>query len=394
MSWNDTDIDQLFRGATPPEAPAFQEEFWNEMETLLPVQKRRKVGFWWIGGSAALLTLIGISLVWWNSATNSAHATKNPTTLAHSEATNVEKNNTSEKTTVGTEQTSVSPASIESIPLNKHLTNRLNDQQVNNLQLPERKKVEDPIIEITETNSMSDQKEAISNERPAYVFDQLVPLKVIAKPTLTVDSPNLPQFYPDFDKPKAERFYAQLAVGIGQSYQYKVAGTSDLVHHYALGGGLYKCIDRMVLTFGVNARVDFSQNIVNSIYSGPNSNHQINTKYSQLYSIELPVSIGFRFGRNTIGGTVTPGFQTAFTGKETEILNEVTVRSERVAGTVSNGKTLTMEIGVNYWRTLAPNWYAGVAFNTDAIRPFNPANFAGQQRFLPVNGQLIVRRTF
>lgn len=394
MSWNDTDIDQLFRGATPPEAPAFQEEFWNEMEALLPVQKRRKAGFWWIGGSAALLTLIGISFVWWNSSTTNADTTKNTSAVAHAASTNVDKNNSSEQTTVETEQTAVSPTPTEPIPLNKKLNNRLNDQQVNNLQFPKREKIEDPITEITETTTIRDQKEAISNERPALVFDKLIPLEVIAKPTLTVDSPNLPQFYPDFDKPKAERFYAQLAVGIGQSYQYKVAGTSDVVHHYALGGGLYKCIDRMVLTFGVNARVDFSQNLMNSVYLGANSNHQINTKYSQLYSVELPVSIGFRFGRNTIGGTITPGFQTAFTGKETEILNEETVRSERVAGTVSNGKTLTMEIGVNYWRTLAPNWYAGVAFNVDAIRPFNPANFAGQQRFLPVNGQLTVRRTF
>jgi len=393
MSWNDNDIDQLFRGATPPEAPAFQEDFWNEMEALLPVQKRRKAGFWWIGGSATLVILVAISLFWWNSSTQVAAPTSHSSALTDASVLELDNAQTAETSTVDVDQTTTSNLPIQS---NESASQSINRPiiQVNDQKPGVKNQIVEPTTELVENNSINTTEQTQAIERPAYVFDKLQSLKVVAKPSLTVDSPNLPQFYPDFDQPKAERFYAQVAVGIGQSYQQKVQGASNFVHSYVLGGGLYKRIDHMVLSFGLNARVDFSQNIVNTTFPEATTTHQIDTKYSQLYGFETPLSIGFQFGRNTFGATVTPGFQTAFTGKETEIINEVTVRSERAAGTVSNGKTLTMEVGVNYWRTIAPNWYAGVAVNIDAIRPFNPANFAGQQRLLPLNGQLTLRRTF
>lgn len=393
MSWNDNDIDQLFRGATPPEAPAFQEDFWNEMEALLPVQKRRKAGFWWIGGSATLVILVGISLFWWNSSAHIAAPTSQSSALTDASAIELDNAQTTETSTVDAAQTTPSNPPIQSNESASQSINRrinpLNDQKPR-----VKNQIVEPTTELVENNSINPTEQIQAIERPAYVFDKLQSLKVVAKPSLTVDSPNLPQFYPDFDQPKAERFYVQVAVGIGQSYQQKVQGASNFVHSYVLGGGLYKRIDRMVLSFGLNARVDFSQNIVNTTFPESTSTHQIDTKYSQVYGFETPLSIGFQFGRNTFGATLTPGFQTAFTGKETEIVNDVTVRTERTAGTVSNGKTLTMEVGVNYWRTIAPNWYVGAALNIDAIRPFNPANFAGQQRVLPLNGQLTLRRTF
>jgi len=390
MSWNDNDIDQLFRGATP-ETPPFQEEFWNEMEVLLPVQKRRKAGFWWFTGSAAMIALIGMSLVWWKNSSNSTNQTMTPSTRAHVDTSELQKTKTVEQSTTETEQTAVNNGQTEPIQTNPSVQNRMNTTKKLTDQLPKKRTVNYLSAERIETYGMDDPTEPISNEQPTYVFSTLKPLTVVARPTLSLESPGLPRIYPDPVKPKAERFYAQLAIGVGQSYQYKVVGTSNFLHYYALGGGLYKRIDHMVLTFGANARIDFSQNIVNSEVT---PNHQIDTKYSQLYSFETPMSIGFQFGRNTIGATVTPGFQMAFTGKETERINDVTVRTDRTYGNVNNGKTLTMEVGVNYWRTLTPNWYAGAAFNIDAIRPFNPANFAGQQRLLPVNAQLTLRRTF
>jgi hypothetical protein len=124
------------------------------------------------------------------------------------------------------------------------------------------------------------------------------------------------------------------------------------------------------------------------------SAHRIDTRYSELYSVEMPVSLGFNFGRNTFSATLTPGYQVGFSGKESEFENDVMVRDERTSGKVENSKTLTMEFGLSYWRTLQPNLYLGAAINADAIRPFNPNNFIGDQRMLPVNGQIVLRRTF
>jgi hypothetical protein len=193
------------------------------------------------------------------------------------------------------------------------------------------------------------------------------------------------------DFPKPSRFYLQASAGIGQSAQH-VVGESDFLHFYTVGGGLYKKLDRMVFTFGANVRVDFARNILYTTY--PSNNTRIDTKYSQLYSFEMPVSFGYESGRNSIVATVIPGFQTAFSGNRTETQNEEVVRSEQAFGKISNAKTLTMEIGANYYRSLAPNWYVGIGLNVDILKPFNSTMYAGDQRLLPLNGQLSLRRTF
>jgi hypothetical protein len=198
---------------------------------------------------------------------------------------------------------------------------------------------------------------------------------------------------PDAKLPRPARFYAQLSVGAGQSAQRNVIGSSDFLHYYAVGGGLYTRVDNMVLTFGLNGRVDFTDNIVRTVGTETPGN-RIETSYKQLYSIETPASLGYTLGRNVITATVTPGFQTGFSGQEREYVAETQVRSEQTSGKIKNSRTLTMEFGLSYWRVLQPDWQIGAAVNFDALRPFNNSLFAGEQRIAPLNGQLILRRTF
>lgn len=402
MSWNDQDIDQLFKGAKAPEPAAFQESFWSEMEAMLPEQKRKKAGFWWIATGAATLVLLLGGVVWVaNQPTESVRLTVQVKPFL--QANQLER-------------------------ISKNVEHSFNQPVIS----------ESPLVEentVQSTVQPENENIFISNNTPGFVSPEQVIQKVVPAENLVANSiiapelqteelvivdelPKIDPFYPHYppsglqdvtgdvptdcgtyktcaakfiDFPKPSRFYMQASAGIGQSAQH-VVGQSDLVHFYAVGGGLYKKLDRMVFTFGANARVDFTQNILYTSY--PSSNTRVDTKYSQLYSFEMPVSMGYEAGRNSIVATVTPGFQTAFSGNRQETQNEVVVRSEQTFGKISNAKTLTMEIGATYWRSLTPNWYMGLGLNVDILKPFNSTMYAGEQRLLPFNGQLSLRRTF
>ena len=404
MSWNDQDIDQLFKGAKAPEPAAFQESFWSEMEAMLPEQKRKKAGLWWIVSGAAALLLLAGGGFWLSSQSTDSIRLNTQTTpfLGGNQYADVSKNVTN----------LLRPAANCFVP----------DLLVDDSKLIHYQNVQHKNEDILSSNTTTDFSS------PIQEMPEVIPAEhLVANSTDMVDQPveelvivdQLPPYSSDFKRisgcpekytsvstdckslhscmleattfPKAPRFYLQTSAGIGQSAQH-VVGKSDLVHFYTVGGGLYKKLDRMVFTFGANARVDFTKNILYTTY--PASDTRIDTKYSQLYSFEMPVSLGYEAGRNSIVATITPGFQTAFSGNQQETqLNEV-VRSEQTFGKISNAKTLTMEIGATYWRSMTPNWYLGLGMNVDILKPFNSVMYAGEQRLLPLNGQLSLRRTF
>jgi hypothetical protein len=400
MSWNDQDIDQLFKGAQAPEPAPFQESFWSEMEAMLPAQKRKKVGFWWItSGATTLVLLVGGLFLYLNQSGQATHAL-----VAKSK---VQANTPSVDSKATAEQTIVMPIVAPKTNSTTGSFSGTDEASCGNAM-----HTGNAVIKTTPSAYMSD--EVLADNAP---FRTTTPVTQQAEEVVIVDQ--LPSYGLAFNRtsrlpeenssiltnckslhscmleattfPKSPRFYVQASAGIGQSAQH-VAGKSDLVHFYTVGGGLYKKLDRMVFTFGANVRVDFAKNILYTTY--PASNTRVDTKYSQLYSFEMPVSMGYEAGRNSIVATVTPGFQTAFSGNQLETQSNVVVRSEQTFGKISNAKTLTMEIGATYWRSLAPNWYAGLGMNVDILKPFNSTMYAGEQRLLPFNGQLSLRRTF
>ncbi|MDH4474501.1 MAG: hypothetical protein QE487_17985 [Fluviicola sp.] len=401
MSWNDQDIDQLFKGAKAPEPAAFQESFWAEMEAMLPEQKRKKAGVWWIAsGAATLVLLVGGVFLYLNQSGQTNHTLVAKSKM-YANKPSVDRKSAAEQVIV------------ETVSVNDPVSSKGRFSGTDEASCGNAMHTKNGIVRMTPSGQVLTDVITIENTSllPSFSVNQQVEELVIVDRlpandvefgnplVFTANSNELPTdcytyktcAAKSINFPKPARFYLQTTAGIGQSAQH-VVGQSDLVHFYTIGGGLYKKLDRMVFTFGANMRVDFTKNILYTTY--PSNSTRIDTKYSQLYSFEMPVSMGYESGRNSIVATVTPGFQTAFSGNQQETQNEVVVRSEQTFGKISNAKTLTMEIGATYWRSLAPNWYAGLGMNVDILKPFNSTMYAGEQRLLPLNGQLSLRRTF
>ena len=57
MSWTDEDIDRLFSDATDHSSVEFKEEFWNDIEKELPIQRKNN-GLYFLGGLVAVLLMM------------------------------------------------------------------------------------------------------------------------------------------------------------------------------------------------------------------------------------------------------------------------------------------------------------------------------------------------
>lgn len=416
MSWNDQDIDHLFQGAKAPEPPPFEEAFWTEMEAMLPPEnhpvdavfreakapvppfreaywaemeamlpqkKRRAAAFWWFSGGAAMVAL---ALALWYFA-GSTETTGNNRVAANQgaagEATGPDsKGRKSSAPIDGPAQRikTTAPVIAPATPAGPRASST--SSVPGDGSSPERTSADTP-----------HQGEPLPQQTAGIISATTGAVTPLNPLPFEYELDDVGRRLPDAELPKPARFYAQLSMGVGQSAQRNVPGASDFLHYYSAGGGLYTRVDNMVLTFGLNGRVDFTDNIVRTVGTQTPGN-RVETRYKQLYSIETPASLGYTLGRNVITATVTPGFQTGFSGQENEFVEETQVRSERTSGKVKNSRTLTMEFGLSYWRVLQPDWQLGVGMNFDALRPFNNALFSGEQRMAPLNGQIILRRTF
>jgi hypothetical protein len=372
MSWNDQDIDQLFKGANAPEPPPFEEDFWKEIESQLPPKKRRKALGWWLSGGAAAIVLIAGTYYFLPN-------------VNHSDASvTVGKNTSREKQASGETGMKGSNQTVESV------------SSVVAPALIRDSKWESPVArkQVVHQGFGKAACYGVPSKNEESVTDGEVIVNPLPVRDLAITTGPLTRNAPDVALPKQDRFYLELASGIGQSYRKSVNGTTNVLHYYALGGGLQTKAGNMVLSLGVNLRVDFLRNLINRQVIDNATDHRIDTRYNQLYSFETPISLGYNFGRNTLGMVVTPGFQTAFSGKEEETQNSEIIRTEQVSGKVDDSKTLTMEAGIFYRRALAPQWQFGCALNADILRPFGAPTFTGQQRLLPLNGQISLRYTF
>jgi hypothetical protein len=390
VNWDDQDIDDLFKGSNTPGIPPFQEEFWAEMEGILPAQKKsRKPVIWWTSGIAA--TLLLISGAFWMGRSDASRKTTGNTvvtssqhSLANTPAESVSASESGQGISADNSdlQTVQTTSSNENAPVGmqprQHSSSPENGSDQQQPQVTERQ------MPLTPQRTES-PKPVIPSAEEHFTVNKLQPLTLTYAPIYITR-----QFKDPVYKP--ERFYVQVSSGFGQSPQSNVGSTSGLMHYYTLGAGLFKRVDRIVFTYGINGRVDLSRNIISREMTS--ETHRIDTRYSELYSVETPASFGYEFGRNAFVASVTPGLQVSFSGKQTEFENDVAVHSKRISGKTENTKTLTMEMGMSYWRTLQPNLYLGMGVNADVIRPFSPGNFVGDQRKLPFNGQIILRKTF
>jgi hypothetical protein len=395
---SDDELDQLFRDAHAAEGtePLFVPEFWSEMEAMLPPSQKKRILLPWI--SIAATITIGLFLMYYPS---------NPsiiTSFSHqgqplSETRESEKleNKTNQELLSGTDtpaqnKTLISPEMEQSHQVNvqkSRLIPRLKKETKPFFE-EELAKVDHPIL----NKESSPIDSAPLNEQGTHSEDlSFTKLEVIGLEGNT-DEIRVPQRTLNNDLPPSmNKWYLELGPTLGQSPYISTNKKRNLVGGAVLGAGYIVKMDQTFISLGLQARIEGFGGLN---YQETNFSPGIvrNVSVKQLYSIDLPIRFGYQLGRSEIAFGIVPGIQLFMHGKEQIIENQVVTRTQNFTGKVQHSSTMSMEFGIQYYYRFSPNYSIGAKFNADILRPFHTDYYLGKVIGFPLNGQIVLRRTF
>jgi hypothetical protein len=383
--FSDQELDTLFKEAADQvTAPAFNDAYWAEVESMLPVKKRKGVVFWFtVGGIPIVLGIIGLSLFGW---------TRNEQSLAQKPITHqTPQNASSVPDKISESSAPVSDLSETNMPVkkqpqfsnheaNKNIRNTeytaLNPNGVLNqntaASAPEMKSIPDsegtqPFAAVKENDRSLGQK--------AMIFTTPVTLNDVGMNSKTNRS--LP-------------IYIDFALGYGQSYR-QIAFENNWMSQFRVGAGIYTGIGNMSLTAGIDLRAEVPGNLSRVTSDASVSNV---TNMRGIYSVEFPLYAGGSWGRSSLGALMIPGIQLGYSGTNARYENTTLVSRNQVVGTIPDSKSLTMEFGARYGYALTERVQFAASMNVDVLRPFQSDTYSGEIKKLPVSFFLGLRRTF
>ncbi|TSJ41634.1 outer membrane beta-barrel protein [Fluviicola chungangensis] len=397
---SDEELDQLFRDAHASEGQEalFVPEFWSEMEAMLPAERSKKRGFYWIP-LASVLVLIGI--VWFYPS--------NPAQIDRLEQKQAKQEDKSELIQTGGPQRNETSVVAENstVGIAPAPEAVLAGPKVKTT-LKTRKR--------TNTDSAANDRRHIGSDDRASFSDR-TPNKQESGEERTKEISGLaPDSRNELDSIKLEvrfelvpheeitglpekgsnesnEWYVEAGPTIGQSPYLSPDQKRNVVSGAVLGGGYTKRIDNAFVSFGLQARLEgfggleyretnFSPNIVRTV------------TVKQLYSLEVPLRFGYTFRRSEMSLGVVPGVQLFIHGQERITENQIVERQNSFTGKVEHSNSLTMEFGLQYYYNFNSKWSVGAKVNADVLRPFHTDYYLGKSTGLPVNGQILLRRSF
>ncbi|AEA43047.1 hypothetical protein [Fluviicola taffensis] len=388
---SDDELDQLFRDAHAVEGsePLFVPEFWSEMEAMLPTETKKRILLPWISLAATLA--LGLFLIYYPSnhsvITELAHQSTNDSVSNKNADTRIKEQqqlvsvveNTVKEETITTIKTKVQK--IQVAPNLKKETNLALQDELVKTDSP------DSNTEGLATDSIQ-LKEQVSNlEDLSFSKLDFIELKG------NTDGIVIPEERLKKELPSLNNWYVELGPTLGQSPYLSNDTKRNLVAGAVLGAGYSVKMDQTSITFGLQARMEgfgglnyqetnFSPGIVRSV------------SVKQLYSIDLPIKFGYQFGRSEIAFGVIPGIQLFMHGKEQITENQVVTRTASYTGKVQHSSTMSMEFGFQYYYRFAPTYSIGAKINADVLRPFHTDYYLGKAAGFPLNGQIVLRKTF
>ncbi len=387
---SDQELDNLFRKANANEAapPKFEVSFFDEIAAQLPVKekKRRLVAYWWtIPSAAAILGLIyGLNL-------------RNSFQFEYSIPE------------IQTHQTNKTTAKL----LDKNSLNT-SSNEVRNLLIPNEKvqekndlkvlvKSESPFKNNFENNSKNPEKGSGSgsvscggsNSRSQTKIDRLVAKSLVEN---SINQAQIPSTKIKAPFILGTGLYIQGVALIGQSPRKDVASNSNLNFGFSFSGGMKRQSKNTAIELGIAYRYEHLNNAIwkdqiSKIdpQTGISSLYFREIKVTNIHSLDFPIVFSFEKLRSSFGIIASPGIQLQFSGEETVFVNQEEIRTPKTLSPSTISSTLTMELGFQYLYNLNERYSLYSSLRTDVLRPFNQANFTGNNTLLPLNLQVGIR---
>ncbi|PHR27775.1 MAG: hypothetical protein COA38_12955 [Fluviicola sp.] len=439
MSWTDEEIDKLFQDGANAQSFEYDNSYFTEMEAAaLPVNKKGK-DFLWMGTALLFIAVLttgyfaneandnvfnGTNDQLAKSELNNESTVDSKTSMKDQPSTNVLMQDQQDNESTNENLTSEEGMDVASAKSNS--TNHPNSRYAPSQEEGSSKSMynvdasgktttakglavtkatgsvvpkvideQDPKIKQL-INLRADTK--INNQRQFDVDRVPITAGLIIKSLKQldqgIDCSLIPNTLPALSslRPKST-FYVEFNAGVSQSLITPSEYTSN---SYGGGFGVESYLGNFNLTTGLNFKLSEHNDLFftrSAKFYGFGSTFDTDTyDYRKVYSIELPISLGYNFGNHNVNIGVRPSILIGAKVKHQSFEDEELTRSEELYG-LAGGLTrygLKPTFGYSYHMN---KWTIGANIGVQLMQSIDEDFIDGFNNRFPVDGQIYLRRT-
>lgn len=402
MSWTDEEIDELFQGAASEQSFPYKEEYWAEMETLLPEKNTGKDLLWTI---TAFIFVSLLTVGFWR---NEIPATQDESLSAQNEL------HTSTIVDPQLKRTSQFASNQQ------HLTPKdyMQSQQVN--VGPKVKKLIDPTQTIESASSrIASKNDLVQEDKTNKSYNPEMTKDLIAKhttrspesaevsklltrePELFAATENELMSLLNHAKTSGANhaFYVQGVVGASQSLVEPSGAVSSA---FGFGAGWAVRKGNFVANAGLNLLVSNHSDLFLSrtakVYGFGAENYSYSFNYKQLYELEGQIDLGYQFNRSEFRLGIRPSYllssrvmissTKAEQGKEVETLDS----QKQVYSFTGGLNRFGLKPSLTYAYHVKPTLELGISAGVQMYSRIDADYLKGNTRNFVFDGQLYLRQ--
>lgn len=402
MKWSDEDIDQLFRDAGDQINIPFQEEYWNEVEQMLPKKNKKYRGFFYIMSSLICAGLLFGCILLITGRSKSMAGEKAISDM--SDIYNTTATETIQATNTITESTSLQ----EAYPVTSTIQTLYTEQNQEIHPSASKKQIETPETEISSPVSYFEsfrrlQEQTAKNriinrtesgtsfpDRTTSTDDILFPF-LSTLPVRSVSStneqlPGTPDTYTNenisgknFIPARKKVLNWSVYAGLGVSQNYLADQSKNIMPVFNIGVTSRFMPDRIGVSFGITISNAFARDLqtqkTSRVYGYSVTEYRQDFTYRQLTFIEVPVLIEFRHKNHFFSAGVSGTYLAASWMKFQEYRNNIETSNDNYFGLNYGLRRFGIKPVIAYEYLLKGNWAVGAQFSTQVIQQLDTRKF-------------------
>lgn len=407
MSWEDENIDKLFQEASENISFEFKEEYWSDMEAMLPKKKRRFPFIWFFSGTVvcAILTTVYFSV---DSTTISkkSHQVNSKNShrsnlLAVESSDNMVGNEikiSTEQQKKNTNQFDVNQKSVVGKNIKKE--NKLNcskNRKISKNESPDVQVIAEhhSLLELT-GNSILNTTQINLDKNEESGSNNVNALNYFPFPTSQFNKDLIPG--PIFTSHFSRWFlYIEGSTTMGQSMIRTNATGSNITKGFGIAAGINYSTKSLSFTSGLSVNYLSIDNLMVKervkIYGFGVQNFDNEIKYKQLYTFEVPLMVGFKQKNHVLQIGIVPsyliGSKIAYESKS----NGEVITSATMLGYTKGLSNFGLKPTIGYIYKITPSLQIGANLQIQLFSPIQDGLFEGVKNNLPINGQFFIRKS-
>ncbi len=382
MSWTDEDIDRLFSDAADHSSVEFKDEFWNEIEKELPVQRKNNE-LYFLGGLVAVLLMMvpaqinNLHIESLNAEEEFYHKGK--------VITEIEKGENSRIKT-----TEIASGEFDEVTVNDGVKLvKVNQQKT------ESKLLENRFITALNTTEFSNSTIAFDQEMIVFIEEGDSDLKKLDLMEFSHDQAEFEYRNYSLESLKKGHFFVELNAGIAESpIMFSELG-SNVMKTTSIQAGYSFGLWKFGVSFGAGMTNYFMDNVLikerTKVYGYSSILMERQYDFNHIMALSIPAKLDYSFGRHHTGINFQFSVPLSCKIEKSQLVDGVVESSSEGYVSAFLFSPIWIQTGISYSYDLSPNWEIGTSFNVQLNEQVQSIRIKGERNSLPISGTISLK---